>query len=162
MTFSFARFAGDKTDFSKAAFPSTRTDFTNSYLSSRATTFELAAFESQYVSFDGVQFGSEDRRTSDDFPWVDSGVRFARTLFGQQTKTNMKHSWFMGKVDFSLAIFAGAISFEMPRAWDDVIFDWNDSPADLPNTVRPRDWPPKVGAMRFDFGAAATPSPPAT
>ena len=48
-------------------------------------------------------------------------------------------------IDFVAATFSGKFaSFENPRAWNNVTFDWDEELTNMPECMRPRDWPPMI------------------
>ena len=110
---------------------------------SAATSFFNAAFSGDTTFFGEATFSGEQqvrRRQVQRRAPTSARARFSgdRTYFGGAT--------FSGdSTDFVAATFSGKFaSFENPRAWNNVTFDWDEELTNMPECIRPRDWPPMI------------------
>ncbi|MFE3703887.1 hypothetical protein ACFXO7_39225 [Nocardia tengchongensis] len=69
-------------------------------------------------------------------------VSFADAVFAGR-KVVFAGGDFFGDISFRRAAFdARDISFDRPKAWVGVYFDWDDSPTAKPSHISPTPWPP--------------------
>jgi hypothetical protein len=133
-SFNGATFCGRETTFSGAVFSGERTSFAQATFGAKNTSFSAAAFGAENTSFTGATF--------------DGGVNsFDAAAFSGQ-RTSFDDATFAGeRISFAGATFGGAnASFEEPRLWQNVTFDWDDSPDEMPSCIKPRTWPPTLAA----------------
>jgi hypothetical protein len=166
--FSGATFSGGHTSFVGAMFSGADTSFSGARFSRGHTSFDGAMFSGAHTSFSGAMFSrgytSFDRATFSgaDTDFILAGFSGFRTSFDGATFSGERTSFGVagfsrGYTSFDRATFSGAdtsfagarfeggrASFDFPRAWNNVKFDWDESPADMPECVGPRDWPPTV------------------
>ncbi|MET8426663.1 pentapeptide repeat-containing protein [Nocardia sp. NPDC004860] len=149
--FAEAGFGAALTTFERAVFDGDRVSFTGAEFTGARVTFAGSRFCSESCSFDGTRLGAQVR-------W--------RT--GRTQEVSFARAEYHGKVSFTDAVFAGrsvvfaggdffgdisfrrvsfdarAITFEQPRAWVGVHFDWDASPATKPANITPTPWPPAL------------------
>jgi Pentapeptide repeats (9 copies) len=97
------------------------------------TSFAGATFSGEYTSFAEATFSGE--------------TSFAGATFSGEY-TSFAGARFSGeRTSFTRARFSGErTSIEVPRRWQNVIFDWDNNLNAMPACIQPRKWPPPLAS----------------
>ncbi|AYF77274.1 pentapeptide repeat-containing protein [Nocardia yunnanensis] len=150
-SFANAVFAAAETSFERAIFDGERVTFTGAEFLGARASFADSRFYTDSSSFDCAQLGAQVRwrtgRTQEiTFTRTEfhGRVSFADAVFSGRL-VNFAAGDFFGDISFRRASFdARAITFEGPRAWVGVHFDWDASPNTKPANITPTLWPPAL------------------
>lgn len=147
--FANAKFTAELTSFERAIFDGDRLTFTGAEFFGAKLVFTSARFYSEATSFDCAHLGGSTRWRSGRTQEVNFSraeyhgkVSFADAVFGGRSAVFAGGDFF-GEISFRRAVFdAREVSFERPKAWVGVHFDWNETPATKPANILPEQWPP--------------------
>ncbi|WP_407727657.1 pentapeptide repeat-containing protein (plasmid) [Rhodococcoides fascians] len=145
--FGFARFHSERTSFEETQFRSSSTSFIRMEFGSPdsdETTFNRAEFRGERVSFFHAKFQSTTTSFSE-AKFHSERVAFANSQFHSEVTSFIQAEFCAEETTFTQARFLGELmSFDNPRAWEAVYFDWDDptSSTQKPDSVVPQDWPP--------------------
>ncbi len=147
--FAGARFSGRHVWFDGAVFSGPNTSFDDVEFHAEVVSFDGASFESdatfvgstfraRSTSFDGATFTGKDT-SFDEARFAGEYVSFRGVGFSS------------GQTSFGSAVFKCLrASFDMPAAWKNVEFDWDNptsgSQPAVPRCITPRPWPPSLVA----------------
>lgn len=163
-TFDNTTFSGARTSFEGARFLAERTIFHAATFDGATVSFDGAGFLGARIEFDGAQFygGSATFRKTAfcvanarrsrlrarigevGFANAEfhSDVAFTHAAFGGKTVSFLGADFF-GTISFANARFvAREVTFDRPKAWVGVTFDWDGVPTNKPSVVKPNPWPP--------------------
>ncbi|WP_459957524.1 pentapeptide repeat-containing protein [Nocardia sp. IFM 10818] len=148
-SFVNAGFTAELTSFEKAIFDGDRVAFTGAEFTGAAVTFAACRFYAEASSFECAHLGANARfrttRTREiSFARSEyhSKVSFADAVFGGRSVVFTGGDFF-GDISFRRAAYdAREITFERPKAWVGVHFDWDGTPVTKPANIRPEQWPP--------------------
>ncbi|UFS96733.1 pentapeptide repeat-containing protein [Nocardia huaxiensis] len=159
--FTRATFAGERSSFADATFTAELTTFERAVFDGGRVTFATAEFAGARITFANVRcyaeatvfdcahLGSRGR-------WRVGGTRevsfaraechgrvtFADAVFDGRA-ADFTGADFFGDISFRRVAFdAREVTFEKPKAWVGVRFDWDESPSTKPANIRPEKWPP--------------------
>ncbi len=130
-TFTAATFEGSA-EFGNATFAGMATLFTHTRFEGLQTSFKDATFATSVIT----EFGGA----------VFKGIH---TTFEQaEFHPSRQGHLFRG------ALFEGReVTFESPRMWESIKFDWDSKPDLIPDCVRPQEWPPTANPDQPKFRA---------
>ncbi|MGW4535928.1 pentapeptide repeat-containing protein [Nocardia sp. NPDC004340] len=159
-SFANAVFAADQTTFERAVFDGDRITFTGAEFTGARVTFADSRFYTESSSFDCAHLGTQIRwrtgRTQEvSFARTEyhGTVSFADTVFGGR-KVVFAGGDFFGDISFRRAAFdAREVSFDRPKAWVGVHFDWDESPATKPSHISPTPWPPVLAESASELAS---------
>ncbi|MEU1428458.1 pentapeptide repeat-containing protein [Nocardia sp. NPDC005746] len=159
-SFANAVFAADQTTFERAVFDGERITFTGAEFIGARVTFADSRFYTESSSFDCARLGTQIRwrtgRTQEvSFARTEyhGTVSFADTVFGGR-KVVFAGGDFFGDISFRRAAFdAREVSFDRPKAWVGVHFDWDESPATKPSHISPTPWPPVLAESASELAS---------
>ncbi|WP_345496199.1 pentapeptide repeat-containing protein [Nocardia callitridis] len=148
-TFRAARFAATQSSFAEATFDGDRVVFTEAHLSGTRIVFAGTRFYATTVDFDKARVGAPARSRNRGTHLTDAcaaefhgAFTFTDTVFAGR-RLDFGAGDFFGEISFVGAEFeAEECSFESPKAWVGVEFDWDDAPTAKPARVLPDPWPP--------------------
>lgn len=151
--FADAEFTADLTNFERTVFDGDRVTFTGAEFVSARTVFTGARFYAENTAFDCAHLGARTRWRSGRTQEVNftraeyhNKVSFADAVLGGRSVL-FNGGDFFGEISFRRAVFeAREVSFERPKAWVGLNFDWNGTPGAKPANVRPEQWPPALAA----------------
>ncbi|MGW4353975.1 pentapeptide repeat-containing protein [Nocardia sp. NPDC004582] len=159
-SFANAVFAADRTTFERAVFDGERVTFTGAEFTGAHITFADSRFYTESSSFDCAHLGTQIRwrtgRTQEvSFARTEyhGSVSFADAVFAGR-KVVLAGGDFCGDISFRRVAFdAREVSFDRPKAWVGVHFDWDESPATKPSHISPTPWPPVLAESASELAS---------
>lgn len=159
-SFANAVFAAESTSFERGVFDGERVTFTGAEFIGARVTFADSRFYTDSSSFDCAHLGAPIRwrngRTQEvSFARTEyhGTVSFADAVFAGR-KVVFAGGDFFGDISFRRAAFdARDISFDRPKAWVGVHFDWDDSPTAKPSHISPTPWPPVLAESASELAS---------
>ncbi|MEV6768308.1 pentapeptide repeat-containing protein [Nocardia sp. NPDC051030] len=148
-SFANARFAAGLTSFERCIFDGERVTFTSAEFVGGKVVFTASRFYAEASVFDCARLGSHTRWRNGLTQEVTFAraeyhgkVSFADAIFGGRSVAFTGGDFF-GNISFRRVAFdAREVTFERPKAWVGLHFDWDGSPNTKPANVSPAQWPP--------------------